>query len=159
MADRFQEPGWFTKHVFNPLVAGLTRLGLPLAGSRVLEVKGRKSGEWRKTPVNPLDFDGDRYLVAPRGEAQWVRNMRVVGGGRLVAGRRSEEFRATEVADPEKAAVLRAYLEKWKWEVGAFFGGVGPDSSDEELLRIAPDHPVFRIGAEPIEIDAAHEPR
>jgi deazaflavin-dependent oxidoreductase (nitroreductase family) len=141
----FQEPGWFTKRVFNPLVAGLTRLGLPLAGSRVLEVKGRKSGEWRKTPVNPLDFGGDRYLVAPRGEAQWVRNMRVVGAGRLVAGRRSEEFSATEVADAEKAAVLRAYLEKWKWEVGAFFGGVGPDSSDEELLAIAPDHPVFRI--------------
>lgn len=145
MADRFQEPGWFTKHVFNPLVAGLTRLGLPLAGSRVLEVKGRKSGEWRKTPVNPLDFDGERYLVAPRGEAQWVRNMRVVGAGRLVAGRRREEFSATEVADTEKSAVLRAYLEKWKWEVGAFFGGVGPDSSDEELLAIAPDHPVFRI--------------
>jgi deazaflavin-dependent oxidoreductase (nitroreductase family) len=142
---RFQEPGWFTKHVFNPLVAGLTRLGLPLAGSRVLEVKGRKSGEWRKTPVNPLEFEGDRYLVAPRGEAQWVRNMRVTGGGRLVAGRRSEDFSATEVADAEKVAVLRAYLTKWAWEVGAFFGGVGSDASDEELLRIAPDHPVFRI--------------
>jgi deazaflavin-dependent oxidoreductase (nitroreductase family) len=142
---RFQEPGWFTKRVFNPLVAGLTRLGLPLAGSRVLEVKGRKSGEWRKTPVNPLEFDGERYLVAPRGEAQWVRNMRVAGGGRLVAGRRSEEFSATEVADTEKAAVLRAYLKKWSWEVGAFFGGVGSDASDEELLRIAPDHPIFRI--------------
>ena len=103
MADRFQEPGWFTRHVFNPLVAGLTRLGLPLAGSRVLEVKGRKSGEWRKTPVNPLDFDGERYLVAPRGHAQWVRNMRAVGGGRLVVGRRTEEFSATEVADAEKA--------------------------------------------------------
>jgi deazaflavin-dependent oxidoreductase (nitroreductase family) len=147
MEQRFQEPGWFTKHVFNPLVAGLTRLGIPLAGSRVLEVKGRKSGEWRRTPVNPLDFDDDRYLVAPRGHAQWVRNMRAAGGGRLVVRRRVEEFGATEVADAEKAPILRAYLEKWKWEVGAFFGGVGPEDSDEELLRIAPDHPVFRISS------------
>jgi deazaflavin-dependent oxidoreductase (nitroreductase family) len=111
----------------------------------VLEVRGRKSGEWRRTPVNPLELGGERYLVAPRGNAQWVRNMRVANGGRLVLGRRVEEFTAVEVADGEKAPVLRAYLEKWKWEVGAFFGGVGPDAPDEELLRIAPDHPVFRI--------------
>jgi deazaflavin-dependent oxidoreductase (nitroreductase family) len=142
---RFQEPGWFTRHVFNPLVALATKLGLSLAGSRVLEVRGRKSGEWRRTPVNLLAFGGERYLVAPRGETQWVRNMRVAGGGRLVLGRRTEEFEATELPEAQRPDLLRAYLEKWKWEVGAFFGGVGPDSSDEELLRIAPDHPVFRI--------------
>ena len=145
MSDRFQETGWLTKNVFNRLVAGLTRLGLPLAGSRVLEVKGRKSGEWRRTPVNPLDHDGERYLVAPRGNTQWVRNMRAGGGGRLLAGRRVEEFGAVEVPDAEKPPILRAYLERWKWEVGAFFEGVGPDAPDRELQRIAPDHPVFRI--------------
>src|SRR5829696_4709092 len=144
MADHFQEPGLFTKHVFNPLVAGLTRLGIPLAGSRVLEVKGRKTSEWRKTPVNPLELDGERYLVAPRGHAHWVRNMRASGGGRLAVGRRVEEFGATELADAEKAPILRAYLEKWAWEVGAFFGGVCAESSDDELLAIAPDHPIFR---------------
>ena len=144
MSERFQEPGWFTKSVFNPIVAWLSRHGLSLAGSRVLEVQGRKSGEWRRTPVNPLNFEGKRYLVAPRGNTQWVRNMRVSGGGRLV-GRGVEEFSATELADEEKPALLRAYLEKWKWEVGAFFDGVGPDASDEELLRIAPERPVFRI--------------
>ncbi len=145
MADHFKEPGWFTKHVFNPAVAGLTKLGLPIAGSRVLEVKGRKSGDWRKTPVNPLEFEGGRYLVAPRGHAQWVRNMRVSGGGRLASRGKVEEFTATEVGDDEKPPLLRAYLAKWKWEVGAFFDGVGPDSSDEELRRIAPDHPAFKI--------------
>jgi deazaflavin-dependent oxidoreductase (nitroreductase family) len=145
MTETFQEPGWFTKRVFNPLVAGATRLGLPLAGSRVLEVKGRKSGEWRKTPVNPLEFEGGRYLVAPRGNTQWVRNMRASGGGRLVRGRRVEKFTATEVPEEQRPPLLRAYLTKWKWEVGAFFDGVGPDSSDEELRRIAPDHPAFRI--------------
>jgi len=143
--SRFQEPGWFTKHVFNRLVAAATRLGLSVAGSRVLEVKGRKSGAWRKTPVNLLDFEGRRYLVAPRGNTQWVRNMRVSGGGRLVLGRRVEEFTATEVPLEERPPLLRAYLEKWKWEVGAFFDGVGPDAGDDELRRIAPDHPAFRI--------------
>jgi deazaflavin-dependent oxidoreductase (nitroreductase family) len=145
MDTRFQEPGWFTKNVFNRLVALLTRLGISVAGSRVLEVQGRKSGEWRRTPVNLLRYEGERYLVAPRGNTQWVRNMRVAGGGRLVLGNRSEEFSATEVGEDEKPALLRAYLEKWKWEVGAFFGGVGPDAAEEELRRIGPDHPAFRI--------------
>lgn len=145
MSERFQEPGWFTKNVFNRMVAGLTRLGVSVAGSRVLEVKGRKSGEWRRTPVNLLSFEGGRYLVAPRGNTQWVRNMRASGGGRLVLGRRVEEFTAREVPVERRVPLLRAYLEKWKWEVGVFFDGVGPDDPDEELRRIAPDHPAFRI--------------
>jgi deazaflavin-dependent oxidoreductase (nitroreductase family) len=144
---RFQRPGWLTKTVLNPFVAWLARRGVSLAGSRVLEVRGRKSGEWRRTPVNPLDFNGGRYLVAPRGNTQWVRNMRASGGGRLVRGRRVEEFTATEVPETERVPLLRAYLEKWKWESGAFFDGVGPDSGDDELRRIAPDHPAFRIEA------------
>lgn len=147
MDAKFQEPGWFTKHVFNPLVAALTRLGISLAGSRVLEVKGRKSGEWRQTPVNPLSFEGDRYLVAPRGNTQWVRNLRVSGEGRLVGARKVENFTATELPDAQKPPLLRAYLKKWKWEVGAFFDGVGPDAAESELQQIAPDHPVFRIAA------------
>ncbi|MBS1887329.1 MAG: nitroreductase family deazaflavin-dependent oxidoreductase [Actinobacteria bacterium] len=144
-ARRFQEPGWFTRNVFNRAVRGLTAVGLSVAGSRVLEVQGRKSGQWRSTPVNLLEVDGDRYLVAPRGDTQWVRNMRVVGGGRLKLGRQTEEFKATEVPLEPRVPILRAYLEKWKWEVGAFFGGVGPESSDAELLAIAPDHPVFKL--------------
>ncbi len=147
MEQRFQEPGWFTKNVFNRLVAALTKLGISVAGSRVLEVQGRKSGEWRRTPVNLLTYEGNRYLVAPRGHTQWVRNLRASGHGRLVLGRRTEKFDASEVGDDEKIPLLRAYLKKWKWEVGAFFDGVGPDSSDDELRRIAPDHPAFRVTA------------
>jgi hypothetical protein len=100
MEPRFRKPGWFTKNVFNRLVALLTRLGLSVAV-----------------------------------------------GGRLVLGRRREEFRATEIGEDEKPTLLRAYLEKWKWEVGAFFDGVGADASEEELRRIGPDHPAFRIDA------------
>jgi deazaflavin-dependent oxidoreductase (nitroreductase family) len=145
MEAHFDEPGWIHKNVLDRFVALLTRLGVSVAGSRVLEVRGRKSGEWRRTPVNLLELDGARYLVAPRGHTQWVRNIRASGRGRLLVGRRAEEIAVTELPDDEKAPLLRAYLKKWKWEVGAFFGGVGPDDPDAELRRIAPDHPVFRI--------------
>jgi len=145
----YQAPDWFTRHVFNPIVAGFTRAGISVWGSRVLEIRGRKTGEPRRTPVNLLTLDGTRYLVAPRGHTQWVRNLRAAGEGDLLLGRRREHFHATEVADAEKVEILRAYLRRWKWEVGQFFGGVGPDSPPEELARIAPDHPVFRISTSP----------
>ena len=141
----YQPPDWFTRHVFNPVVLGLTRIGISVWGSRILAVRGRRSGAWRTTPVNLLVLDGRRYLVAPRGHTQWVRNMRVQGEGRLLLGSHSEPFRATEIDDADKAPLLRAYLQRWTWEVGAFFGGVGPQASDTELLRIAPDHPIFRL--------------
>jgi deazaflavin-dependent oxidoreductase (nitroreductase family) len=128
------------------LVSGLTRMGISLLGSRILYVRGRKSGEWRTTPVNLLVHEGERYLVAPRGHTQWVRNMRVAGGGELHIGRRVEVFTATELADADKPEILRAYLKRWKFEVGMFFDGVGPDASDEKLLEIAPGYPVFRLG-------------
>jgi deazaflavin-dependent oxidoreductase (nitroreductase family) len=131
--------------VFNRAVAALTRLGVSLAGSRVLEVRGRTTGEPRRNPVNPLTLDGGRYLVSPRGDTQWERNLRARGRGRLLLGRRAEEFTAVELTDDEKPPILRAYLKRWKWEVGAFFEGVGPDSSDEELREITPNHPIFRI--------------
>jgi deazaflavin-dependent oxidoreductase (nitroreductase family) len=141
----FKQPGWFTKNVINRIVAWLTGLGLSVWGSRVLEVRGRSTGAPRRTPVNLLELDGERYLVAPRGETQWVRNLRASGEGRLLLGRRAEPFKAVEIADAEKLPILRAYLKRWKAEVGVFFEGVGPDSSDEEIARIAPKHPVFRL--------------
>ncbi len=145
VAEHYQAPGWFTTNVFNRFVAALTRAGVSVWGSRVLEVRGRKSGEWRQTPVNLLKHDGVEYLVAPRGHTQWVKNLRVSGEGRLRLGRRTRSFRAAELSEQEAPPVLRAYLRKWKLEVGVFFDGVGPDSPDEELSRIAPDHPVFRL--------------
>jgi deazaflavin-dependent oxidoreductase (nitroreductase family) len=145
MAEHYQRPGWFTTNVFNRGVALLTRAGVSVYGSRVLEVPGRKSGEWRKTPVNLLRYDGAEFLVAPRGHTQWVKNLRASGHGRLAVGRRREAFTAFELSDDEKPLVLRAYLAKWKFEVGVFFGGVGPDSPEVDLRRIAPDHPVFRL--------------
>jgi deazaflavin-dependent oxidoreductase (nitroreductase family) len=129
----------------NGLVASLTRAGVSIKGSRVLSVRGRKTGEWRSTPVNPLSYEGKRYLVSPRGQTQWVRNMRVAGGGELRVGRRVETFTAEELPDEQKPALLREYLRRWKFEVGMFFDGVGPDAPDAKLLEIAPGYPVFQI--------------
>jgi deazaflavin-dependent oxidoreductase (nitroreductase family) len=145
MPEHYQQPGWFTQNVFNRFVAVLTRAGVSVWGSRVLEVRGRKSGEWRSTPVNLLHHEDADYLVSPRGHTQWVRNLRVSGEGRLRLGGRTQPFTAVELADDQKSALLRAYLRKWKMEVGVFFAGVGPDSSDDELRRIAPDHPIFKL--------------
>ena len=146
MADtHYREPGWFTRNVFNPFVAFLTRHGVSVLGSRVLAVKGRSSGEWRTVPVNLLELDGRRYLVAPRGETQWVRNIRAAGGGELRVGKKVEAFRARELTHDESVAVLRAYLKRWKFEVGMFFEGVGPDSTDDELRAVAPRHPAFEV--------------
>jgi deazaflavin-dependent oxidoreductase (nitroreductase family) len=118
---------------------------MSVLGSRVLAVKGRSTGEWRTTPVNLLPYEGRRYLVAPRGETQWVRNLRVAGTGELRLGRRAETFRGRELTDEEKVPVLREYLRRWKAEVGIFFEGTGPDASDDQLRAIAPKHPAFEV--------------
>jgi deazaflavin-dependent oxidoreductase (nitroreductase family) len=143
--SHYTAPGRVTRSIVNPLVSALVKLGVPLKGAGVLSVRGRTSGEWRSVPVNPLTFDGDQFLVAPRGETHWVKNMRAAGGGRIQRGRRTQEFTAVEVESTDKTPVLRAYLQEWAWEVGAFFDGVGADSTDEQLLAIAPKHPIFRI--------------
>jgi deazaflavin-dependent oxidoreductase (nitroreductase family) len=144
-ADRYVAPGRFTRRVFNPLVARLTKSGLSLAGSRVLTVTGRTSGQPRSTVVNVLTLDGERYLVAPRGQAQWVRNLRAAGVATLRVGRRTEPVTAVELDDEAKLAVLRAYLERWKWEVGQFLDGLDHTADDAALRAAAPGFPAFRL--------------
>ena len=133
--------------VFNSIVAGLAKAGVNLYGAQVLSVRGRTSGEMRSNPVNPLAFQGERYLVAARGQTQWVRNIRVAGGGELRLGRRSEAIAVSEVPDTAKVPVLREYLRRWKWEVGQFFEGIDEASTDADLLAIAPGFPVFAVTA------------
>jgi deazaflavin-dependent oxidoreductase (nitroreductase family) len=144
----YRKPGWFTQHVLNQVVAALTRAGFSVWGSRVLEVRGRKSGQARRTPVNLLTLDGRQYLVAPRGETEWVRNVRADDGRLdLLVGSKRRHYRGEEVSDADKVPVLRGYLRRWKAEVGVFFDGVGPDSTDDQIRAIAHKHPVFRIEA------------
>ena len=142
----YRQPGWFTRNVFNRLVRGLTSAGISVMGSRVLEVRGRRSGQPQRVPVNLLTLDGRKYLVSARGEGQWVRNVRAASGQLdLLVGRRREHWQARELALDEKVPVVRAYLERWKAEVGMFFEGVGPRSSDEEIRAIGDKHPAFEL--------------
>ena len=141
----YKAPGWVTRRIMNPIMSGLVKLGVSAKGAGVLSVRGRTTGEWHSTPVNPLTFEGEQFLVAPRGETQWVRNLRAAGSGRIRRGRRTDDFTAVELDDAAKPHVLRAYLKEWAWEVGTFFEGVGADSSDEQLAAIAGKHPIFRI--------------
>jgi deazaflavin-dependent oxidoreductase (nitroreductase family) len=131
--------------VFNAVTKWLTARGISLLGSRVLAVRGRKSGEVRTTVVNLFTYQGHRYLLAPRGHTQWVRNLRATGDGELRLGRRSEHFTPVEIADPDKPPLIRLYLRKWAWETGAFFDGLKADSPDADVAAAAPGFPVFRI--------------
>ena len=131
--------------IFHNFVAWLARHGVSVLGSRVLSVRGRKTGEPRSVPVNLMSFEGERFLVAPRGQTQWVRNLRAAGEGQLRVGRRVEQFKFVELPDDEKPALLRAYLKRWWFEAGKFFDGVNAKASEEKLREIAPGYPVFRI--------------
>ena len=145
-STHYRKPGWFTRHVLNGAVAAATHCGVSIWGSRVLEVPGRRTGIPRRVPVNLLVLDGRHYLVAPRGESEWVRNVRAADGHLdLLLGRTRHRHWAEELTDHEKPPVLRAYLRRWRAEVGAFFDGVGPDATDTELQAIAHRHPVFRL--------------
>jgi deazaflavin-dependent oxidoreductase (nitroreductase family) len=143
-ATRYVEPGRATR-LSNKMVQQLTKLGVSVWGSRVLMVRGRKSGEVREVPVNLLPFEGKQFLVAPRGVTQWVRNLRVAGEGQLRVGNRVQAFTYRELPDDEKPAVLRSYLKRWKFEVGVFFDGVDADAPEAKLRDIAPGYPVFEI--------------
>ena len=125
---RYLRPGWFFSRVVNPL---LMRLGVV----PTLAVRGRRSKEWRTVPVNVLELDGQRYLVAARGDTEWVRNLRVTGRGELRRLTRVESFRAIEIPDNEKPRVIEAYLARWGYQVKGYF----------EALPHPADHPVFRI--------------
>jgi deazaflavin-dependent oxidoreductase (nitroreductase family) len=141
---KYQRPDALTTRLVNPLIATLTKLGLSVRGSHILAVRGRKTGKRQEVPVNPVEVDGVRYLVAPRGDTHWVRNLRAAGEAELRVGQRREPIQAREIANASKPPVLRAYLRRWKRETGKFFG-VDDQASDEDLARIAPDHPVFQI--------------
>lgn len=141
----YQKPDTLTTRLINPLIMTLIKLGVSVGGAHVLAVRGRKTGKIQEVPVNPVEIEGTRYLVAPRGDTQWVRNLRVAGVAELRVGRRREHIQTTEIlAHEAKLPVLRGYLLRWQRETAQFFG-VDATASDEELRQRAPDHPVFRI--------------
>jgi deazaflavin-dependent oxidoreductase (nitroreductase family) len=128
MASLYLEPGFVLSRLVNPV---LMKFGL----CTTLAVRGRRSGEWRTVPVNVLEFDGERYLVAPRGDTHWARNLRAAGGGELRTRKGAEPFKAVEVPDAEKPPLIEAYLARWGTQVKSQFKAL-PDPAD---------HPVFRL--------------
>lgn len=142
---RYVRPDTAMDRRFNAAVRWLTAHGISLMGSRVLTVRGRRSGLPRSTPVNLMPLDGERYLVAPRGNTEWVRNARAAGEAELRLGRRVERVALTELPVEERPAVIRVYLRRWGWEVGRFVEGLSKDSTDAQLAAAAPGFPVFRV--------------
>ena len=141
---RYVEPTGADR-IFNGAIAALARLGVGVYGARILAVRGRRTGAWRSVPVNVLEHAGGRYLVAPRGETEWVRNLRASGRGELRLGRRRESFRIAEVRDEDKAPLLREYLRRWAFEVKRFFPELSPDAPDASFRGVAGRYPVFRV--------------
>lgn len=142
---RYRKAPPFIRRVLLPAVNALSRMGLTYANSGLLTVVGRKSGRPFDATVNVLDLDGGRYLVAPRGETHWVRNLRAAGRCTLQLGRSKGEYRAVELPDAEKAPFLRAYLERWAGQVPGQFDVRWPGATDAELTAIAAEHPVFAL--------------
>jgi deazaflavin-dependent oxidoreductase (nitroreductase family) len=143
---KYQAPGFFTRAFMNPLImlVGKTT-GWTMKNTQTLTVRGRSSGKKQSVPVSPIEVDGTRYLVAPRGTTQWVRNIRASGEAELQLGRKRERITVQEIDDEAKPPVLRPYLKVWAMDMKEFFNGVGPDSSEEDIRREAVEHPVFRI--------------
>jgi deazaflavin-dependent oxidoreductase (nitroreductase family) len=130
-------------HAVNAVFARMARRGRGQPFTYVLTVRGRSSGVPRSNPVDVMTDGSQRWLVAPYGETNWVRNLRAAGRGRLSRAGQDEDFVATELPVEQRVPVLRTYLRDVPF-VRPYFD-VTADSSDEELLSIAPRHPVFRI--------------
>jgi deazaflavin-dependent oxidoreductase (nitroreductase family) len=109
----------------------------------LVEVPGRKTGQMRSTPLDVTDLGGHRWLVAPYGVTDWVRNVRAAGEVTLRRGARSETYRATEVASTEAVPVLRKYIRDIR--IARPYFNATPDSTDEQIAADAPNHPVFRL--------------
>lgn len=144
MTTRYQEPSRIER-AGNAVIRWLAELGISIAGTRAVHVRGRKSGKSRGLVVNVLTVDGVDYLVSPRGNTQWARNVRAAGVVEVGSRWRRHRAQASEVDDAAKPELLRRYLQRWYWQVKDYVGGLTPDSSDEQLRAGAPAIPVFRL--------------
>jgi deazaflavin-dependent oxidoreductase (nitroreductase family) len=137
----------FGRRVANALLIMLLRAGLPVPKATLLTVRGRKSGNPHMVPVQLIDLNGQRWLVAPYGVVDWVRNIRASHQAVLTRSRRSESITVIEVSQEEAAPVLKRYLEIVPLVRPYFI--VTTKSSLADIAREAPLHPVFRIQPAP----------
>ncbi len=139
----YLKPGALVR-VMNGFMGRIAAFGVGPSKTVLLEVRGRRSGELRSVAVNTLDHEGQRYLVAPRGETEWVRNARAAGGDASIRRGGREKVRLEELPIDQRATVIKAYLAENSMATKSSFG-VEPEDAIEEFERIAPNHPVFRI--------------
>jgi deazaflavin-dependent oxidoreductase (nitroreductase family) len=139
----FVEPSPFEK-TFNKLFGFLVGLGFGLPHNYLVQVKGRNSGKTYSTPIDLLEFKGKRFLVAPRGRTQWVRNAEAAGEVVLKKGFLRRHFRIRPVDDGDKPEILKAYLDRFRTTVQRYFP-VKAESPVQEFARVAADYPVFEL--------------
>jgi deazaflavin-dependent oxidoreductase (nitroreductase family) len=142
MPTRYDEPNRIARAANAPM-RWLAELGISIAGTRALRVRGRKTGKLRGVVVNVLHVDGVDYVVSPRGDTQWARNVRAAGVVEMGPRWRNERVRISEVDDAAKPELLQGYLARWYWQVKGYVAGLTPESSDEQLRAAAPLIPVF----------------
>lgn len=132
------------ERVFNRMFGFLVGVGLGFSYNYLLQVRGRKSGKTYSTPIDLLELGGKRFLVAPRGRTQWVRNAQAAGEVALKKGSMRERFRLRPLADEEKPEILKAYLDRFKREVQRYFP-VPSGSSVEAFSPLVGDYPAFEL--------------
>jgi deazaflavin-dependent oxidoreductase (nitroreductase family) len=145
MSTRYEEPNRAAR-AGNAVIRWLAELGVSIAGTRALRVRGRKTGKLRAVVINLLTIDGVDYLVSPRGNTQWVRNVRAAGVVDMGPRWRRRSVQATEVEDAAKPELLKRYLDRWYWQVKGYVAGLTPESSAEQFRAAAPSIPVFVLG-------------
>lgn len=139
----FREPTPIEK-LFNRTFGLLIGLGIGPAHIHILEVRGRKSGKLYRTPVDLLRLNGKQYLVAPRGQTQWVRNAEAAGEITLRRGSARQQFCLRAIPDAEKPPILKAYLDSFKTEVQRYFT-VPAGSPPEAFGNIVSFYPAFEL--------------
>ena len=147
MSTRYEEPNRVAR-AGNVIIRWLADLGVSIAGTQALRVRGRKTGKARAVVINLLTVDGVDYVVSPRGNTQWARNVRVAGTVEVGSRWRRRSAAITEVADAAKPELLRRYLARWYWQVKDYVVGLTPDSTEEQLLAAAPSIPVFALATQ-----------
>ena len=130
--------------LFNRIFGWLVGLGLGFSHNYLLQVRGRKSGNLYSTPIDLLERDGTRYLVAPRGRTQWVRNAEAAGEVTLKKGSHRQTFRLRAISDAEKPPILKAYLDTFRREVQPYFP-VAAGSAPDAFAPLAAGYPVFEL--------------
>jgi deazaflavin-dependent oxidoreductase (nitroreductase family) len=144
MAKQYQHSLMFITG--NLFMRGMLALGISLNGSALITVPGRKTGRPHSTPITMVEFQGQRYVQSPFGSVNWVRNLRAAGTATLSWGRRHETVAATELTPEQAAPVIKSMLPRAPKVIRDYFD-VTPESSLEEIIRDAPNHPMFAVHA------------